>query len=134
MARWLLAAWVVLGAVFWGGTPALAAAPWLVLVYGPPLDRPVLLDNWSDNFALLGDEAADIQPTELSYRSLTWRSSGDRSGTTTSRAASRSIRCGRNKPTSLGGFILASAARMRCLCWIPFLGQARQCGACRRGA
>jgi hypothetical protein len=135
MARLLLAVLVVLGSVFWGGTPALAAAPWLVLVYGPPLDRPVLLDNWSDTFALLGAEAPDIQLAELADRpflslALFWGPKWDdyvRSGQPLDQVRPE-------QATSLGGFILLSAAMMRCLCWIPLLGQARQCGACRRGA
>jgi hypothetical protein len=68
MVRWSLLL-AVLAAVWLGATPAFAAAPPLVLVYGPGLDRPVRLDDWWGNYSLLiGEEAADSDLADLAER------------------------------------------------------------------
>jgi len=44
---------VVLLAWLSGALPVEAAAPRLILVYGPPLAQPVVLDDWQENLTLM---------------------------------------------------------------------------------
>jgi hypothetical protein len=42
-----------------GALPVEAAAPRLILVYGPPLAQPVVLDDWQENLTLMVAAAED---------------------------------------------------------------------------
>jgi hypothetical protein len=48
--------------------PATAAAPRLIMVYGGPLARPVVLADWWGNLAVITGEAVDVRPEGLSAR------------------------------------------------------------------
>ena len=51
-------------------TAAIAAGPRVILVYGPPLAKPIVLYNWAENEQLMGAaaDAATIKPAELKGR------------------------------------------------------------------
>lgn len=50
--------------------PAAAAAPRILLISGPPLSWPVILDDWEENLRLMGaiSDAATLQPEALEGR------------------------------------------------------------------
>ena len=48
--------------------PAAAAAPRLLMIYGGPLAKPVILDNWAENGSVFGDEMPTIKPADLEGR------------------------------------------------------------------
>lgn len=51
-------------------SPAAAAAPWFIMVYGASLPRPVILKDWQENleFMLASTEEAKVTVTELRGR------------------------------------------------------------------
>jgi hypothetical protein len=68
--RTALVASAVLIALLSSTTPVLAAAPRVMLVYGPPLTRPVMLQNWDENLRLMQAVTEDATATsrELKHR------------------------------------------------------------------
>jgi hypothetical protein len=68
--RTALVAGVVLLALLPSTTPALAAAPRVMLVYGPPLTRTIVLQDWDENLRLMQAVAEDAAATsrELTHR------------------------------------------------------------------
>ncbi len=70
MFRTALVAGVVLLALLPSTTPALAAAPRVMLVYGPPLTRSIILQDWDENLRLMQAVAEDAAATsqELKQR------------------------------------------------------------------
>jgi hypothetical protein len=50
-------------------SPAVAAAPRLMMVYGPPLSKPIVLQDWRENLTVMvGLERTNIDPGELEGR------------------------------------------------------------------
>lgn len=49
-------------------SPAAAAAPRLMMAYGPPLTRSVLFSDWHEIAEFMPDEAMNVTPDELSGR------------------------------------------------------------------
>lgn len=60
-ANALLAAFLALALGLALATPAAAAGPRVILVYGSLLDRPVALSDWAENARLLGDADSGVQ-------------------------------------------------------------------------
>jgi len=51
-------------------SPAVAAAPRLIMVYGPPLSKPIILRDWQENLTvMLKMKRTNIDPGELEGRS-----------------------------------------------------------------
>jgi hypothetical protein len=58
-------------AAFSIAAPARAAAPHFIIVRGPELPKPILLEDWNENLDLLlasENEGADVDPSTLSSR------------------------------------------------------------------
>lgn len=66
--RTALVAGVVLLVLVTGTTPALAAGPRVMLVYGPPLAQPVILHDWAENMRLMLAVGEDATATSGELR------------------------------------------------------------------
>lgn len=49
-------------------TPAVASAPRVILIYGPPLPHPVILSDWSENLAVVAGDEAGVNVDALADR------------------------------------------------------------------
>jgi len=66
--RLTVGAALTLATVLLSAAPAYAAVPRIVLVYGPPLGRPVIMADWADNGWVVGGSELDPLAEDLDGR------------------------------------------------------------------